>query len=267
MTEYVFIPGAASDSWYWHLLAAELRSRGHRVATPDLPCDDDAAGLAEYADTVAATIGDHTHDHTGTVLVAHSFGGFTAPLVCQRAPVDRLVLLSAMIPRPGESPGDWWANTGYRQARQEQDERDGRDPDDEDALFFHDVPPDLAAQVREHGRRQSATPFTAPWPLPEWPATPTTFLLCRNDRFLPAAFLRRVVAERLGTVPDEIDGGHLIALTRPRQLADRLESYSTTTGPTPPRQAASGAGNAGGARRAYAPSSSSQEMPNVERLM
>lgn len=230
MAEYVFIPGAASDSWYWHLLADELRTRGHRVATPELPCDDDTAGLPEYADAVAAVIG----ERTGVVLVAHSFGGFTAPLVCERASVERIVLLSAMIPRPGESPGEWWANTGHEQARRDQAERDGQDPDgqDPDDLFFHDVPPALAAQAREHGRRQSATPFATPWPLSEWPATPTSFLLCRDDRLLPAAFMRRVVAERLGIVPDEIDGGHMVALTRPHQLADRLENESATILPS-----------------------------------
>jgi hypothetical protein len=226
MADYVFVPGAASDSWYWHLLADELRARGHHASTPDLPCDDDAAGLSEYADAVAAAIG----DRAGVVLVAHSFGGFTAPLVCQRARVQRLVLLSAMIPKPGETPGDWWANTGYERARREQDEHDGRNPDDEDALFFHDVPPELAAQARQHSRRQSATPLTAPWPLRAWPATPTTFLLCRDDRFLPSPFQRRVIAERLGIVPDEIDGGHMVALTRPQQLADRLEIYGATPG-------------------------------------
>ncbi|GAB3204338.1 alpha/beta hydrolase [Nocardia tengchongensis] len=227
MTEYVFIPGAGSDSWYWHLLAGELSSRGHRVATPDLPCDDDAAGLPEYADTVAAAIG----DHADTVLVAHSFGGFTAPLVCQRVSIQRLVLLAAMIPRPGEAPADWWTNTGYQQARREQDEHDRRRPDDEDALFFHDVPPAMAAQARQHSRRQSITPFTEPWPLSAWPTTSTTVLLCRHDRFLPATFMRRVVSERLGVVPDEIDGGHMVALTRPRQLADRLEAHATTSAP------------------------------------
>jgi pimeloyl-ACP methyl ester carboxylesterase len=229
MAEYVFIQGAASDSWYWRLLADELRARGHRVATPELPCDDDAAGLPEYADAVTAAVS----GRGGVVLVAHSFGGFTAPLVCQRVQVDRLVLLSAMIPRPGETPGEWWADTGYEQARREQDERDGRDPDDQDALFFHDVPPALAAQAREHVRRQSETPSTVPWPLSEWPSTPTTFLLCRDDRFFPAGFMRRVVAERLGIVPDEIDGGHMVALTHPRQLADRLEAYTTTDTTTP----------------------------------
>jgi hypothetical protein len=60
-----------------------------------------------------------------------------------------------MIPAPGEPPGDWWANTGYEQARDEQDERDGRAPDDMLALFLHDVPPDLAAEALRRGRDQS----------------------------------------------------------------------------------------------------------------
>ena len=58
MTTYVLIPGAASDPWYWHLVAPELAARGHDVVTPDLPCDDDAAGFAEYADVVVDAIGD-----------------------------------------------------------------------------------------------------------------------------------------------------------------------------------------------------------------
>ena len=56
---------------------------------------------------------------------------------------------------------------------------------------------------------------------------PTKFLLCRDDRFFPAAFMHRVVRERLGITPDEIDGGHLPALSRPKELADRLDSYRT----------------------------------------
>src|SRR5207248_1723731 len=64
-----------------------------------------------------------------------------------------------------------------------------------------------------------------PWPLDRWPDVPTRFLLCRQDRFFPADFLRRVVTERLGIVPDEIDGGHLPALARPAELSDRLLAY------------------------------------------
>ena len=113
MATYVLIHGAGSDSWYWHLVVPELQARGHDVVTMDLPCDDDTAGLAEYTDTVVDAIG----DRTDLVLVAQSMAGFTAPLVCERVPVDKMVLVAAMVPVPGEYPGDWWANTGWEEAR------------------------------------------------------------------------------------------------------------------------------------------------------
>lgn len=225
MTTYVLIHEAASDTRYWHHLAAELRTRGHDVVAPDLPCDDDAAGLPEYADTVIDAIG----DRGDVVLVAQSFGGFTAALVYDQIPVRLLVLLTAMIPRPGETPGDWWTNTGWQPARSELEERIGVAMEDDTAVFLHDVSPGLAAEAREHARDQSATPFARSWALAAWPATPTRFLLCRDDRFFPAEFMRRVVTERLDIVADEIDGGHSIALSHPVELADRLEAYCATT--------------------------------------
>ncbi|QIQ04494.1 alpha/beta fold hydrolase [Streptomyces liangshanensis] len=223
MATYVLLPGAGTDTWYWHPLEAELRARGHDVVAVDLPCEDNAAGLAEYADAAVGAVG----GRGDLIVVAHSFGGFTAPLVCDRLPVGLLVLLQAQIPAPGESPGEWWGNTGHEEARREQDERDGRDPDDTVALFHHDTPPELAAGAQEHARAQSATPFMKPWPLAAWPAVPTRFLLARDDRFLPAAYLRRIVRERLGFTPDEMPGDHCPMLGHPRELADRLEAYRT----------------------------------------
>jgi pimeloyl-ACP methyl ester carboxylesterase len=227
MATYVLIHGAGSDSWYWHLVAPELKDRGHDVVAPDLPCDDDTAGWSEYADTVVDAIG----DRSDLVLVAQSMAGFTAPLVCDRVPVSLLILVAAMVPLPGELPGDWWKNTGHEQAMREQAQRDGRPVEEEfDPMvqFFHDVAPDVVAEAFARGeRRQSGTPFATPWPLDTWPDVPTRFLLCRDDRFFPAVFMRRVVRTRLGFAPDEMDGGHLPALSHPRQLVDRLEVYRT----------------------------------------
>ena len=166
MATYVMIHGAGSSVWYWHLVAPELQARGHHVVAVDLPCDDDSAGLSEYADTVVDAIADGVDpsNHGDLALVAQSLAGFTAPLVCDRLPVDLLVLVAAMVPLPGESPWEWWANTGHEQAQREQAERQGRTPGDEDlaTLFLHDVPRKLAAEAMTRGRAQSPTPFEKP---------------------------------------------------------------------------------------------------------
>ena len=225
MATYVLIPGAGSDSWYWHLVSPLLRERGHDVVAVDLPCDDDSAGFTEYADTVIDAIG----DRRDLILVAQSLGGFTAPLVCERVPVDLLVLVAAMVPVPSESAGDWWANTGADAARRDAAASYGGtgQVDDVVNLFLHDLPPEVIAESESHLRNQSGTPFVKPWPLDAWPDVPTRFLLCRQDRFFPAEFMRRVVPERLGITPDEMDSGHLPALGHQRDLADRLEAYRT----------------------------------------
>jgi hypothetical protein len=42
----------------------------------------------------------------------------------------------------------------------------------------------------------------------------------------PAPLARRHARERLGIEPDEMDGGHYISLSRPRELAERLSAYA-----------------------------------------
>ena len=219
MATYVLIHGAGDVGWYWHLVEADLRGRGHDTVAPDLPCDEDSAGLSEYADTVIEAIG----DRTDLVVVAQSLGGFTAPLVCDRVAVDLLVLVAAMIPAPSEAPADYWTNTRYEEEAREH-------YDDEVALFYQDVSPGLASEALKRGRTQSEARMHEPSPLKAWPDVPTRVLLCRDDRLFPAAFLRRVARERLGIAPDEIDGGHTPALSRPKELADRLEAYASELG-------------------------------------
>jgi pimeloyl-ACP methyl ester carboxylesterase len=223
MTTYTLIHGAG-DAWYWHLLVPELRARGHEVVAPELPSDD-AAGLAGYTDTVVSAIG----GRDDVIVVAQSLGGFTGPLVCDRVPARLLVLVAAMVPSPGETAGDWWGNTGSEQARQQNEEREGRSGEfDLVTSFFHDVPEDVVAEAMSREQRsESEAAWTDPWPLDAWPDVPTRFLLCRDDRFFPAPFMRRVVRDRLGITPEEMDSGHLPALSRPKELADRLEAYRT----------------------------------------
>lgn len=214
MSTFVMIHGGGSSGWDWHLVAAELRSHGHEVLTPDLPNDDESADLNAYADAVAVAAA----GREDIVVVGHSLGGFTAPLVCQRLPARLLVLVTAMIPAPGESVMDWWSATG-------QDEATADTEYSEDETFFHDVPADLAAEAGSHAREQTELAMVQPWPGGEWPAVPTKFVLCRDDRLLPAEWMRGLVKQRLGIVPDEMDGGHYVTLSRPVELAERLHGY------------------------------------------
>jgi pimeloyl-ACP methyl ester carboxylesterase len=212
---YVLIHGAGDVGWYWHPVERELRKRGHDVVVMDLPVDDDSAGLSTYTDVVIEAIGDRDN----LVLVAQSFGGYVAPIVCNRLPVTLLVLVAGMVPSPGESAEEMFGNTGYGS------EEHG-DPKDVVGTFYQDVEPTLAAEaLAKGGRRQSETPSKEPWPLPAWPDVPTRYLLCRQDRLFPAAWVRRVVRDRLGIIPDEINSGHTPALSHPKELVERLETY------------------------------------------
>jgi pimeloyl-ACP methyl ester carboxylesterase len=210
---FALIHGGGGSAWDWHLVAAELRERGHDPVAVDLPSEDELAGWWDYADAVVQAVGDRSE----VVVVGNSLGGFTAPLVCVRIPVDLLVLVAAMIPSPGELFADWWANTGYEESGY-------------DDVFYHDVPPELAAEARRRERDEAASALREPWPVEAWPDTPTRYLLSRDDRMFPAPWARRHARERLGIEPDEMDGGHYISLSRPRELADRLLAFAAGTG-------------------------------------
>ncbi|BBG00809.1 MULTISPECIES: alpha/beta fold hydrolase [Pseudonocardia] len=223
MTTFALVPGAGTDSWYWGPLARALTARGHRALPVELPCDDDGAHLEDYADAVVTAVRADGPDPDDLVVVGHSFGGFTAPLVCDRIEVRELVLVTAMVPAPGESGSDWWAATGHRAAFADQLARDGRDPDDVVALYYHDVPEEIANEALQHERDQSGTAFEQPWPREGWPSVRTRFLLCREDKLFPPAFVRTVLARRLrGVVPEMITGSHHPMLSHPVALAGVL---------------------------------------------
>lgn len=269
MATYAIVHGAGDIGASWDLVAARLRARGHRVVAPDLPCEGDAT-FGDYAAAVAhaveeawraagaagdgaraaarggaaagdgAATGDGAARRAATrpdrdqlVVVAHSLGGFTAPRVCELLPVDLLVYVSAMVPAPGESAGEWWAATGHGAAFAAA-QADGGWGDDDIAVFLHDVPEPLARQALALGRDQSSAPMAEPFPLTSLPDVPARFLLCRDDRFLPADWMREVVHDRLGVEPDAIDGSHAVYLSHPGQLAARLDAYRAELAAPPP---------------------------------
>jgi pimeloyl-ACP methyl ester carboxylesterase len=201
MSTFVLIHGAGDVGWYWHLVEAELRARGHQSVAPDLPADDDSAQLTDYADVVVETVG----DRGDLVVVGQSFGAFTAPLVADRLAARTLVLVAGMVPSPGEPPKDWWDNAGFQRAVDEQARRDGGLTGNADPFvsFYHDVPRSVAEEAMSKERAHpSDAAMETPWPLDAWPDVPTKFVLCSEDRFFPPELF-----------------------SRPKELTDLLVSY------------------------------------------
>src|SRR5262245_13344279 len=219
MTTFVLVPGADGRAWYWHRLEPLLRARGHEVVSMDMP-DSNDAGYAEYTAAIVAAISSAGGERRPVTLVLQSMAGFTGTPVTELVPVERIVLVNAMIPVPGERLGDWWETTGHAM------------PEDFDLVghFFHDVPPEVTAQALAGTPGQpSDALFGQPWPLPAWPRVPTRVPQGRDDRFFPAPIQRRIAKQRLGIEVEEVPGGHLLALSQPEELARRLVSSTTDT--------------------------------------
>ncbi|NLG23596.1 MAG: alpha/beta hydrolase [Actinomycetales bacterium] len=200
---HLLVPGAGGQAWYWHRLVPLLPD----AVAIDLPAGDRRAGLTSYADTIVSAAGP---DPGPVTVVAQSMGGLSAPLVCDRLDVRELVLLNAMIPRPGETGHEWWTATGFSLG----------EPMDTMRHFFHDVPEEVTREAMAMGEPdQTDRPFEDPWPLPAWPDVPTRVLTGSEDRFFPPDFQERVARERLGLPVELVPGGHLAALSRPEEIA------------------------------------------------
>jgi Alpha/beta hydrolase family len=216
---FALIPGAGGAAWYWHRVVPLLLEAGHQAIAVDLPGDDPAAGLPEYARLVESAVGSRGN----VVLVAMSLGGFTAPLVAPELPVSAMVFVNAMIPRPGETPGTWWDNTGWSDARVAAATQGGYSPEFDLAVYFlHDVPPDIAAAGEPYQRPEADVAFNSPCDFSRWPAIPIRAVAGADDRFFPAGFQQALARERLGIEADVLPGGHLMALSHPAELAGYL---------------------------------------------
>jgi pimeloyl-ACP methyl ester carboxylesterase len=209
-------------AWYWHLVEPELRRRGHDAFAVDLPAADETKGLPAYADAVVDAIG----DRSAVTIVAQSMAGFTAPFVWQRVPTRQVVFVNAMIPLPGETPGAWWDNVGWEQARTAAAVRHGYPAEfDLETHFLHDIPPELKAIMYEHEAPQSDTPFGDVCAFDGWPDIPIHAVAGSDDRFFPLDLQQRITRERLGIETDVVPGGHLVALSHPMELSALLASY------------------------------------------
>jgi pimeloyl-ACP methyl ester carboxylesterase len=226
MTTFGLVHGAYHGSWCWQQLTDVLDSRGHHVVTVDLPCEDPDAGASEYADVAIEAFRDAPDD---MVLVGHSLGGLTIPVIAARRPVSRLVFVCAMLPRPGRANDDVMrdepdmvlpgpADGAYAAA----DGSSRWHPAAAAAYFFADCPPEVSAWAATRLRGQCWRISRERTPLEAWPAVPSSAVSGSHDLVINPDWSRRVTPSVLGVSPIEIDAGHSPFFSAPVLLADAI---------------------------------------------
>jgi len=196
-----------------------LHLRGHEAVAVDLPCDDSSATLSDYAAVVP----------TADVVVGHSLGGLTIPLV--RA--AHRVYLCAFVPLWGRPVRDLFAERplvpGFP------DEGITRDAlgrtvwvDEEFALSSMysdcDLTDALAAYARL--RPQGGAIYAGDYPLKRRPRGGSTYIVATHDAAVSNDWARRAAKRRLGVEPLEIASGHSPMLSRPSDLANLLDEVA-----------------------------------------
>src|SRR5688572_15667071 len=104
MAAFVLVHGSGQNAGCWARVGDLLQARGHDVAAPELPKQAPTWGLRDYGAEIARAVVEPK-----TVVVAHSFSGVFLPLVAQARSCALLVFLAAVIPEPGKSVRDQFA--------------------------------------------------------------------------------------------------------------------------------------------------------------
>ena len=228
MVTFGLVHGAQHGAWCWERLVPELERRGHRAVAVDLPCDDPDASIADYATCVV----DALAGLDDVVLVGHSLGSLTIPVVAHLRPVRRLVFLCSVPTKPGVVvDGDLasMVTPQFAAAERTIDElgRESLAPAAAVAVWYADSAPADAQWAVARLRPQSRRPLTEPMPLDRWPDVASTVVLGRDDRCVNMEWAVAAATAAVGEPPVLLDGGHSPFLVRPAELADVLGAVAT----------------------------------------
>lgn len=234
MTTFALVHGAWLGAWCWEAVAAELHRLGHRTISVDLPCDDPSQTFESYAALITRSI-DRSSTSDDVVLVAHSTGGLSAPLVAAQRPLRRLVYLCALVPLPGRSYVEQlnlepqMINSDYLRGISAVDEHlrsEWIDGEMAHAIMWGDCDPNISQKAYERLRPQAVGPYSRPCPLSHFSETPATYVLCTEDRLVAPSWSRRTALETLGADLLEMPGSHSPFLSRPSHLATVLANLA-----------------------------------------
>jgi pimeloyl-ACP methyl ester carboxylesterase len=218
MAGVVLVHGAWHGAWCWGPVVEALERRGVEVAAVELPLSgflDDVRVAREAAGAMGPD----------TVLVGHSYGG----LVISEAAVDlpsvsRLVYVTAFMSEAGEDATAILTDYGsaVMEAVEITDAGVIVDADAAPALFYGDSDRWVGAAYAARLRPMPLEPLVQRSE-PAWTSTPSTYVVCTNDRVLPPE-AQRWMASRADEIV-EIHTDHSPFMTQPDVLADLVVAH------------------------------------------
>lgn len=232
---FVLVHGGCHRAACWDRLLPALRALGREAVAVDLP----GHGRDIRADPVPRTLDDGIVAVVSAVeaadgpvvLVGHSLGGMTISGVAERVPerIARLVYLTALVPRDGESTAAFadlaGFNAGIGSKVLDDGERVGVRPELARHLFYADCTGDVAeaaiAALVPTDLGYLATPVSL---TPErFGRVPKTFILCGKDNAIEPRAQRVLAAVHPEMEIARIDASHSAFLSKPAELAALLD--------------------------------------------
>jgi pimeloyl-ACP methyl ester carboxylesterase len=217
----VLVHGAFADASSWNRVIPALQQRGLTVVAPPNPL----RGLAADSAYIASVLGQIDGP---ILLVGHSYGG----AVITNAATDALnvlglVYVAAFAPDEGELLGaaeagskDSVLNSAlvprqYRTGQVGQTATEfGVDPSKFHDAFAADLPPDMTAVMAATQRPIAEAAFTDPSGAPAWKRLPCWAVVATGDLTVGTDLVRSM-AQRAGARIVELEGSHVIMISRP----------------------------------------------------
>lgn len=211
----VLVHGAFADGSGWRGVYDDLTARGYRVTIVQNP-------LTSLADDVAATDRVLDLQDGPAILVGHSWGGAVITEAGDHPNVAGLVYVAAFAPDAGQSVMDQYAVVPPGPNFQPAPTADGfaflngatfkagfaADLADADAAFLRDSQVPIAGSA-----------LYAPVSRAAWRTEPTWYVVATEDGAI-APDLQRHMAARAGARTTEVQGSHVVFISRPRAVAD-----------------------------------------------
>jgi pimeloyl-ACP methyl ester carboxylesterase len=226
----VLVHGAFADSSSWDAVVGRLQGAGMTVraaANPLRGISHDSAYVASFVRQVDGPV----------LLVGHSYGG--AVITNAASDVENvvgLVFVAAFAPDEGERLGEATPTSKdsvlnnvlvpLRYPTGHDGETAGEfviDPAGFHDAFAADLPPERTAVMAVTQRPVSELAFSEPSGTPAWRSLPSWTVLATPD-LAAGSDLVRSMAERAGATITEVEGSHVIMISRPDAVAEVIET-------------------------------------------